>query len=87
MAPTGTTNRMPRPLATPPLAEQQQADGDRIDHGVHESGRTQIGQQATAADDDGDASGEIHDAGPEEQFRPIAAEPIGVVRRSRHTAA
>ena len=54
--------------------EQQQADGDRVDHGVHERGRTQIGQQAAAADDDGDARGEIHHAGPEEQLRMIAAD-------------
>ena len=69
MAPTGTTNRMPRPLATPPLANMQQADGNGVDHGVHEGGGTQIGQQAPAADDDGDAGGEIDHAGPQEQLR------------------
>ncbi len=54
--------------------EHQQADGHRVHHRMHEGGCTQIGQQPSAADDDGDAGGEIDDAGPEEQFRPGRAE-------------
>ena len=68
MAPTGTTNRMPSPLAVPPLEIHQQADRRGIDRGMNEGGCAQIGQQAPAADDDGDPGGEIHQAGPQEQF-------------------
>ena len=61
--------------------EHEQADGDGVDHGVHEGGCTQVGQQAPAADDDGDARREIDDAGPEEQLRPGAAERAHPRRR------
>jgi hypothetical protein len=47
--------------------QQDEADGHRIDHGVHERRCTQVGQQAPASHDNGDAGREIHDAGPEEQ--------------------
>ena len=54
--------------------EHQQADRDRVDQHVNEGRCTQIGQQPSAADDNGDARGEIDDAGPEEQLRPCGAE-------------
>ncbi len=64
--------------------EHEQADGHRVHQHVHECGCTQIGHQAPASDDDGDARGEIDDAGPEEQFRPTVPERT-LRRRRRRT--
>ena len=53
--------------------EHEQADGHRVHQHVDECRCTQIGHQAPPGDDDGDARGEIDDAGPEEQLRPDAS--------------
>jgi hypothetical protein len=60
---------MPSPLATPPLANISRQMATGVHQRVYESGCTQIGQQPASTADNGDAGGEIDDAGPEEQFR------------------
>ena len=62
--------------------EHEQAYGNGIDHGVHESGGTQVGEQAPPADHDGHAGGEIDDQHPQEQLRPGAAERRGAPEKT-----